>query len=496
METVKFFGPPGTGKTYTLLGVMEQELKKTAPDRIAFLTFTVAARKVAINRVLERFPHLTKDDLPYFRTLHAICYHELNMTMGGMVKGADDMKELAERLGLQFTYKLKQNQDLMMEIPYGGEAGDRLLQIDHVRRHRMQDLEAGWRCQFDDDLDMRTVRRFVHEYAAWKKREGLRDFTDLLEQASEPLDIDVCIVDEAQDLSVLQWDTLHRLTQKADRVYLAGDDDQAIFTWAGADQAAFLRHSGKPIVLPQSRRVPAAIQPLALKLVEKIKARQPKKWAPRPGDPGRLTHAGDGMLPSFEEPGDYLVLYRQHYLVRDMEQHVRTLGLPYTRADLPAPGAEWGKAILTWERLRKGKPQPERDIHFMLNAMTLDPQVKKKLSRLDRTAHYSLPDLELDENRPWFEALEKINLQDRQYLRALVRRHGAEGLTQKPKIHLSTIHAAKGSERDHVVLLTEVSPRVREVMQTDPDIERRVFYVGVTRAKQSLTLVGLDNPLL
>lgn len=497
METVKFFGPPGTGKTTTLLQVMEQELARGVhPNRLAYLTFTVNARKVAIEKALKKFPHLTVDDLPYFRTLHAICYHELNMTMGGMVKGPNDMKELAEKLGLMFTYKAKHGgSDSMAEIPYGGEMGDRLLQIDHVRRHRMQTLSVGWRCQFDDDLNMFQVRRFVSEYTEWKRREGLRDFTDLLEQATEPLDVDVVIVDEAQDLSVLQWDTLHRLTANASRMYMAGDDDQAIFTWAGADPLALLNHPGKVVVLDQSHRVPVAIQPLAVRLVERIKVRQHKLWRPREA-PGQLRHAGENQLPEFNEPGSYMILYRQHYLVKEMETHVRSLGLPYSRGDLAAPGAEWGKAILTWEALRHGKPQPERQVHFMLEALSLEPDHRKQLGRLDRTRAYGLPELGLEDRGPWFEAFERVPLDDRQYLRALIRRHGKEGITEKPKVHLSTIHAAKGAERDHVVLLTETSDKVRDIMLTNPDDERRVFYVGVTRAKESLTLVGLDNPLL
>lgn len=475
---------------------MEQELKTIKPNRLAYLTFTVNARHVAIKRALERFPDLTLDDLPYFRTLHAICYHELNMTMGGMVKGPNDMKELAEKLGVLFTYKTKHGgSEAMMEIPYGGEMGDRLLQIDHVRRHRMQSLGDGWRGKFDDDLNLFQVKRFVSEYQEWKRREGLRDFTDLLEQATEPLDVDVVIVDEAQDLSVLQWDTLHRLTANAGRMYLAGDDDQAIFTWAGADPLAFLQHPGRSVVLDQSYRVPAAIQPLALKLVERIRVRQPKSWSPRQAV-GRLRRWGELQLPTFEEPGTYMVLYRQHYLVKEMEEHVRSLGLPYSRGDIPAPGAEWGQAILTWEGLRANKPQPERAIHFMLDAISLEPEHRKQLNKLNRTESYHLKHLGIEDNRPWFEAFEKVPLNDRQYLRALVRRHGRAGLTEAPKIHLSTIHAAKGAERDHIIMLTEVSPRVRDVMMTDPDVERRVFYVGVTRAKETLTLIGLDNPLL
>lgn len=503
MEILKVYGPPGCGKTTRMLQIMEMELARgVAPDRLAYLSFTVRARKEAKQRALEKFPHLTEDDLPYFRTLHAICYHELNMTSGGMVKGPDDMKELAEMLGIQFTYKpTRGGGDLMLEMPYGGEAGDRMLQIDHVRRHRMQTLEDGWHNQFDDAVNIWQVRRFVSEYDRWKHREGLRDFTDLLEEAQTPLDIDVVIVDEAQDLSVLQWHTLHRLAVKAERMYIAGDDDQAIFTWAGADPIALLNHPGKVEVLEQSYRVPRAVHRIADSLSGKIKIRQPKAWKPRDVE-GSVRHLGENALPSFEEDGSYFIMYRQHYLVKEMEAHVRTLGLSYSRSDQQAPGAEWGNAIIAWEQLRKGKKVPWTYVNQAIKGMlhSLEADGVKQFRRLTRTDAYDMAQLTeltgLTETRPWYEALDRIMPKDRTYLRAMIRRNGSKALTGESKIHLSTIHATKGAERDHVVLLTQTSPRVREVMMTDPDVERRVFYVGCTRAKQSLTLIGLDNPLL
>ena len=41
--------------------------------------------------------------------------------------------------------------------------------------------------------------------------------------------LDVLFIDEAQDLSPLQWRMVRRLWNKAAKTYIAGDDDQAIF---------------------------------------------------------------------------------------------------------------------------------------------------------------------------------------------------------------------------------------------------------------------------
>ena len=52
-------------------------------------------------------------------------------------------------------------------------------------------------------------------------------------------------IDEAQDLSPLQWKLYDKLKEKSKDVYLAGDDDQAIFAWAGADVNRFINEPAK-----------------------------------------------------------------------------------------------------------------------------------------------------------------------------------------------------------------------------------------------------------
>jgi DNA helicase-2/ATP-dependent DNA helicase PcrA len=504
VEIVKIYGPPGTGKTYALLTIMEKELARgVKPPRLAYLSFTKQARREAMRRAMEKFK-LTEDDLPNFRTLHAICYRELNMTAGGMVKGTNDLKELGDRLGLPFTYYMRHSDDSMMDMPSGGEVGDRLLQIDHVRRHHMLSVEEAWAGRFDDDLTIFQVRRFVQAYTEWKRTEGLRDFTDLLEQAEDALEVDVVIVDEAQDLSRLQWAALHRLCRNAKRMYIAGDDDQAIFTWAGADPSGFLTHPGKVRILGQSYRIPHAVHPLAIGLAEQITVRQPKDWKPRK-HAGHLNYAPDISRLRLDPARSYLLLYRHHYLVENVETLVRDQGLPYRRSDRPAPGAEWGLAIIYWERLRKGKELQWHEMKLILDAMAKDTSVsqtgRSSIASLGKRATFSRQLLEAERFgirtwAPWYEALTKIKPDDAQYLRRIIEKRGAAALTEMPKIRLSTIHAAKGAEADEVVLLTEMSNRTREIYEKEPDLERRVFYVGITRAKDTLTIVpGANNPL-
>jgi superfamily I DNA/RNA helicase len=67
-------------------------------------------------------------------------------------------------------------------------------------------------------------------------------------------------IDEAQDLSPLQWKLFDKLKEYADDIYLAGDDDQAIFAWAGADVDRFINEPAKEKVLKYSKRISRAVQ--------------------------------------------------------------------------------------------------------------------------------------------------------------------------------------------------------------------------------------------
>ena len=71
---------------------------------------------------------------------------------------------------------------------------------------------------------------------------------------------DVIFVDEAQDLSLIQWAMINKIEQDTGcDVWVAGDDDQAIFGWAGADVDSFINWEAEEIPLKHSKRVPSSI---------------------------------------------------------------------------------------------------------------------------------------------------------------------------------------------------------------------------------------------
>ena len=79
---------------------------------------------------------------------------------------------------------------------------------------------------------MHQLKQFVHDLDQYKKDYNLIDFTDMIIEfikADRSPRFDVVFIDEAQDLSLSQWDMARSIWDKTKDTYIAGDDDQAIF---------------------------------------------------------------------------------------------------------------------------------------------------------------------------------------------------------------------------------------------------------------------------
>jgi superfamily I DNA/RNA helicase len=99
-----------------------------------------------------------------------------------------------------------------------------------------------------------------------------------------------------------------------------------------------------------------------------------------------------------------------------------------------------------------------------------------------------LQDLGVVVEEPWHKALLRMPAEELSYILAIRQR--GESLTGSPSVRLSTIHGAKGGQADHVCVLTNMTMRSQQELEKKPDDELRVWYVGATRARERLTVVG------
>lgn len=493
------FGPPGTGKTTSLLGIVDEELGRgVPPDRIAYLSFTRRAAEEAVGRACSRF-RLDRKALPYFRTLHSLAFRELGLTGADVFEGPR-LREFAEWACVHVTSK---GWDLDEGVFYGQAPGDRCLFLENLARVRCRELRDLYD-EADDGLDWDEVERVARALSLYKRSQCLLDFTDMLEQflagGSTP-DTEVLLVDEAQDLSPLQWRVVRKMAAGRRRVVVAGDDDQAIYHWAGADVGELVRLEGRVSVLGRSYRVPRVVQSLATDIISEVTLRRPKVWAAR-GEPGELCRAEHLEEADLDRPWDadhrvqpVLVLARNTYVLRDqVEPELRRMGVLYEWRDQPALDPALARAVLTWEQLREGKAVEACLARAAYQLMTPGRGVERAhrdLAGVPDDYPVTLDELGRDygcrTTAVWREALDRIPPDDVDYIIAAVKRR--EPLAGRPRVRLSTIHGAKGGEAAHVVLMSEMATRTYREMEREPDEERRVWYTGVTRARSRLTVM-------
>ena len=495
-EQTLYLGPPGTGKTTTLLNLVEMHLNnEVEPNKIAYVSFTRKAAQEAVNRACDKF-NFEKKQLPYFRTLHSLAFQELRLNKAD-VMSASHYQQLGKMLGVGFSIK---NFSIEEGIPMGSQTGDKLMQIDNLARVRMVSIKEQWKSCGFDSISFHQAKQFSETLKRFKDDVGLIDFTGMLEKslASTSLSLDVVIIDEAQDLSRLQWAFVNRIFNGVPVKYIAGDDDQSIYRWSGADIDTFLNLEGKKKVLNKSYRLPQKIFKVAKSITDKIKNRYDKQWLPKDKE-GSIEWIQDIDQLDLKKEGSWLLLGRNNFMLQQFEDLVKQQGWSYIIKSRASVSSNHRDAIVGWEDLRKGK-QVSFTIVKLIYKYMMTGHIKRGFKNLKTADPESLYDIEklkekhgLQIEEPWFESLNGIALTTREYYRQCMR--NGERLNKSPRIHINTIHGVKGGEADNVVLLTDMAYQTYKSYLEDPDDEHRVFYVGVTRAKQKLMLVAPQTPL-
>ena len=484
----KIFGPPGCGKTTYLLNVVDKELEADVSSaKIGYFSFTRKAANEARDRAIQKFPQLNaKTDFPYFRTLHSLAFQCLGIRSEDIMQ-AEHFREFAAQAGIELSLSHDTEVDLV-------KPDNPILNEINIARIKGEDLKTHYnKCGLD--IEWHHFEFVERTYRHYKRSKNLLDFTDLLEMiVNEPERLpmlEVLIVDEAQDLSRLQWMMVEALTLRSKRTFLAGDDDQAIFFFAGADVKSFLAFEGSVTILNQSYRVPAKVHTLANNIVRRIRERQPKEWESREFEGSVKTYHRFEDVPV--ESGQWLIMASTNYMLNPIHEWLKSIGVLFERNGVPSLSPQIAQAVVEWERLRRGKALGYNSVQTVYRYLDTSAVARgyKTFKTGDIDGLYTLDELKekhgLLTDAVWYEALTKIADDKKEYLISLLRR-GVK-LSQAPKVRLSTIHGAKGGEADNVMLLMDLSPKFAKEYASNADNVHRLFYVGVTRAKQSLHLV-------
>lgn len=417
----------GTAKTTTLLDIIDKHLEQGVPiDKIAFLTFTKKGAEVAQMRTAERF-NLPLNQLVHFRTIHSLAFRGVRATRQKMMD-LDKYKEFGDKAGFDFgNLSLNTNEGIDWK-----EFQDRqLVTLEQIYRNNPKYCEM----IMEDRVDYGRFSEYLRLYVQYKRTFGYVDFTDLLEDYindGRSEDVDIVCLDEMQDSTPLQWRLLFQAFSNASHIYIAADSKQGVFQWSGSDITVPLRLKGNQHYLDISYRVPSRILDFADNIVREMSFKDGSHCkAYKEG--GEVIELGDieELTEEFDMSKSYFFLARNRKFFKYYIDWCRENGVPYCIC---------GEPVFT--------------------------NTDKQEFRDGKVQHW-----------------------DRDKLAFAQDCYRNNTFYPYPNINISTIHTVKGDEADVVVLMSDISKLVATHFDVDEDVEHRVFYVGVTRAKEKLYVI-------
>lgn len=507
---------PGTGKTRTLMGRIAHLLKRgDHPRRLLVVTFT----RRAANELRERLLDLQGENeaLPQADTLHSMAYEFWTRTQG----------ETPILLSEEASQRVFSSAN-----PNLSAAKTKTLWQDLSRARETR--------QIPEEL-LEFAQKFTKQKQAW----NLADYTDLLEfwleQAASgliPQPYTHILVDEAQDLSPLQWELLKALTPpKGNGFWAIGDPRQSIYGFRGAvrELAEQFRSQWENLeiiplhvnyrsaqnlinaasaLFPEDPRPSAASNPEGkISLFQASSAGREATWI---GEHIRGLLGGTGHweadrgTPGEFSPGDIAVLVRMKALIPLIFQALHRMGLPCSAPEtepfwreprvtslLQAASSLLG---LSQDNDPSGLHCPE---HILVQGPSALAGYLQDVPPFDRLFWQSRDFQQLKaayvKHKGWTGLLSWIHFQSEL---ELVRQ-------RSEKVQVMTMHASKGLEFEAVFLpaledgllpMAGLEILGNQYMAADARIdeaeERRLFYVAMTRAKRRLFLSHSEKRVL
>jgi DNA helicase-2/ATP-dependent DNA helicase PcrA len=349
------------------------------------------------------------------------------------------------------------------------------------------------------DLAFRVFREYEHK----KAEAGAIDFEDLLGNAIRLLEEDAqalaivrehwraFTVDEYQDVNLLQQSLLDLLVGDRDDLCAVGDDYQSIYGFTGASAQWLLDlpqrfPHARVVRLEQNYRSTPQVLELANRLVPRLGGSEKHLRPTLPDGPVPEVVPDGGVVARINELHregvpleEQAVLLRTNARAADFEEEFHEAGIPFQGASLLDRDA--ARQLLKALRGREG--DVAASVRDVAEAQGLLADPPDKLGEREQTRQADLARLVR-----LAEQFGEGTIGD--FADSLRERFGA---SSGRGVHLLTLHKAKGLEWEAVYL-----PRLEEGelpnRRADVDEERRLLYVGLTRAKRYLLVTWSGKP--
>jgi DNA helicase-2/ATP-dependent DNA helicase PcrA len=382
-------------------------------------------------------------------------------------------------------------------------AGDLATEIEWAKNRRLtpQTYIAALG-DHESPLPADLAHRVFREYEKRKNDAGALDFEDLLERTIRVLEDDphavelvrerwrAFTVDEYQDVNLLQQTLLDLWLGDGDELCAVGDDYQSIYGFTGASAEWLLglprRYPNARVVrLEQNYRSTPQVLALANRLVPRLGGAEKTLRATIADGPEPVVQFGVDIAVTIKqlaaagvELEEQAVLVRTNARAADFEEAFHEAGIPFQGASLLSRDA--ARRVL--KALPRDPVSAGEAVRQAALALGWLEQLPEKLGEREQTRQADLARLvrlaeQFDGDVPAFVA-------------SLHERFGA---TAGRGVHLLTLHRAKGLEFEAVYL-----PRLDEGelpnRRADVDEERRLLYVGITRAKRHVLVTWAGKP--
>lgn len=528
-------GGAGTGKTTELIGVMESARAALggSPFAIGFASFTRAARAEAVSRAAAAWgvpgDVLTKEG--WFRTVHSVCHKQLRIEKGQVIGDSkEDRIWLSKALGVHIS--------VMADDEAGGinrysssrhdEPAVIAMNAWELCRARVEPMSDTLKRLARGGVQVPPfpqVKQFIQRYEAAKRVEGRVDFSDLLARYAGlsfaldgfaevdpegplPAGVKAWIFDEQQDASTLVDRVCKRLAGGPEViwVYAAGDPFQSVFGFGGSDAAHFMGWpADKKRIMPRSWRCPKPVLELGERCLRRMRRGYfDRGIAPAEHDGSiRRTGSIEHTLSVLKPDRPTLILARCNFTLDKWSGRLREAGMPHlklkgkdvTKATLAARTyweIEHGEAVSGSDFANAIAHTPARDADGAL----MQRGIKAAWGRDEMPTRFDviLPSRVIETGVTELFVQKVMSGRWADWIdggarwRKAAEKYGVD-LATRPHIRLGSIHSAKGMEADVVVLSTQTTKRVEDGQLCDTEIhdeERRVEYVGVTRARHDL----------
>ena len=484
-------GPPGTGKTHTLIHkhlYNELYINKTDPKKICYITFSNAAADEARERIQKEYPTFEFD---WISTMHSMGTKMLNIDTNAQLlkdKNWNAFKNKYGHIDMHFETIERENGFHEYKNQY-------MKIIEYSRSTKTSLQDAAIKLDLIDYISEPLLEQINQDIIDYKRDYNMFEFSDMISDFVEKRlcpSLDVIFLDEAQDLNPLQWEMFFYIESQCERSFVAGDDDQAIYAFQGADPKTFINLKGTADHQTLSRRVPRQIHKMAISILENIDERREKTWEPREAE-GKVIENLEIEDIDFST-GQWMILTRTNDQMKQLVPLFQNLGYRFDCKFNDLLPLEIIKAINDWNRLNKGASISGEEAQNIYQFLRFDKgDVKygfssgKSLTNIDSV---DMDELRMEHGLIAHGDWTALRFKEYQtnYIKDLIT--SGEDLSKPARIKLSTIHSVKGEESENVILFTDLERIIYEAAQVNKDTEHRLFFVGVTRAKQNLFIMN------